>query len=269
MVVHVVGPLQILDTFFVNEAIEVIDLNSMLFHHGKSGVSELLGALIANDDFYFFLRSRARWCGGGKNQFRSLTSVCVVRFVSLGFHLGSDALETFSIGLRRGFFILRPAIPVPQAEVEVDHVPVTITKPGIHLLIAISRPAAVAIDAVDVGFARQIFANHGGVTNRNRVSDDQHPWQGGVISRVGKGIDQRIGAVSSPLFLFRLLRLVRLWFGFFKCGFDFLSSRLSRGIGRSAHWGGFRIHRRARFQIGGNVCHILSCESELTSGHHQ
>ena len=57
VIVDVVWTLQILNAFFINQTIEIIDLNPVLFHHGKSSISELLGALITNDDFYFFLRA--------------------------------------------------------------------------------------------------------------------------------------------------------------------------------------------------------------------
>ena len=146
----------------------------------------------------------------------------------------------------------------------MDQVPVTLTEPLFDILIAVGGPTAVAINTVDLGCARQVFTQHGGVTNGNGIPNDQHPWQGRVIARVGKRVNQRVVTVSSALFLFCLLWFVRLDLRF--ClGFDFLGSRRRCGADRNS----LRIDRRPRFQIGGDVCDVLIGEAELAGGHHQ
>ena len=101
---------------------------------------------------------------------------------------GDDLVEVGLIRLRGGFRLLRPAIPVPQAEVEVDQIPVSLSEPSVDMLNPKSGIAAIAFDAVHICFAGKELPNACGVASRDRVTDDQYPWQRGIVYWIGERI---------------------------------------------------------------------------------
>ena len=99
--------------------VEVVDGDPVFAHDGHGGIIELPGAVLGDDNLDLPLRADARRSGGGEDQFGARL-----------LELGDDALQTGSVGFRGDFRLLPPAIPVPEAEVEVDDVPLRVNRPS-------------------------------------------------------------------------------------------------------------------------------------------
>lgn len=96
------------------------------------------------------------------------------QFCSGGFQYRDDLLEVAGISIQR-------KVAIMDAEVEVDHVPFSGTKPLLQLLDPLCRRTAIGRGAMNVHFACECLANGMRVTARDRISDEQHAWQAWIV----------------------------------------------------------------------------------------
>ncbi len=131
---------------------------------------------------------------------------------------------------------LRGGLVIVQAKVEVDHLPVPVPEPLLKHRHAVLRRAAVLGRAVDIRLARQPVAHGDGVATGDRIADQQHPRQPGIVLHV---IPRR--GHSLRLFFF-IKRQVIPAEGLAQPSLQGLLPRLARGVERGDPRRVFLLH---------------------------
>ena len=78
-------------------------------------------------------------------------------------------------------------VRVPDAPVEVDHVPFFLAQPGLDVRQAVGGVLTVGLGPNDLGLALQLLADRLRVADRDGIAQDQHLGQLGCILRLGSG----------------------------------------------------------------------------------